>query len=362
MNLLDDPKTLALDASGMLTRIKEMGPELERAWHESAGLELPEAAYGADNVVVAGQGGSATAGDYLDALCAISAELPVAVVRGYALPNYVSESSLVVVSSYSGNTEEALACYDDAWKRGATIIVSTTGGALAERAAADGVLVQRIMYGAAPRAATAHSLAPLLRLGTMLGLCEIEDEEVGDASAARARFIQATGEEVPTTQNPAKQLAIALAGRFAIVMGAEHLAPVASRFKNQLAENAKMLGGADTLPEADHNLVVGLGTAELLGRIVELVTMESAMYDRRNQARFEVTAGLFKEAKVRVHRLQVEGDSHLAQLLVGTAWGDYVSCYLAFLNGVDPTPVPQIVKLKEALADMAAVGPDATKA
>ena len=352
MTSLDDGSLLRLDESDMFGRIRELGTELVRAWKASAGIELPRGAEEAEQVVVAGMGGSATAGDYFAALCAVSAEVPVHVVRGYTLPNYVSERTLVVLSSYSGDTEESLACYDDAWKRGAPILATTTGGRLAERAAQDGVPVYRIAYRAAPRAALPHSLAPLLRIGQRLSYLEVGDGEVEAAGEAHQAFVESElAPEVPGVRNGAKQLALALHGRIALVLGGEHLAPVASRCKNQLAENGKALGAADVLPEADHNLVVGLGTGAKAGQSLSLVTLEApGGYDPRVQKRFEVTTQLFAEDGVPVHRLLVAGETLLAELLAGTAWGDYVSCYLALLNGVDPTPVPQIVRLKAALA------------
>jgi glucose/mannose-6-phosphate isomerase len=295
-------------------------------------------------------GGSATAGDYFAALCERSSELPVTVVRGYELPQYVSDRTLVVVSSYSGNTEETLSCYDDAWKRGSYLLATTTGGAVAERAAVDGVPVYRIAYKSAPRAALAHGLAPLLRLGQRLDLFHCEPDAVRKAAALHDSLVtNKLGPAVPAARNPAKQLAEALHGKLPLILSADHLATVASRFKNQLAENGKALAAVDSMPEANHNLVVGLGTARELAGSVALVTLESALYDRRIERRFEVTSELFEEAGVSVHRIMVEGSTRLEQLIAGTAWGDFVSCYLALLHGVDPTPVPQIDRLKAAL-------------
>jgi glucose/mannose-6-phosphate isomerase len=348
---LDDASLLSLDADGMLGHIRVLGRELARAWQASEELELPAAASDARSVVVAGMGGSATAGDYFAALCGVSAEIPVSVVRGYTLPNYVSDRTLVIISSYSGNTEESLSCYDDAWRRGATIIATTTGGKLAERAREDGVPAWPITYTSSPRAALGHSFAPLLRIGARLGLCAVSNADVATAAEQHAELVSRFAPETPAAKNPAKALAEALHGRVPIVLGAEHLSSVASRFKNQLAENGKSLGAADILPEADHNLVVGLGTGRKAGESVSLVTLESALYDARVQKRFDVTTQIFAEEGVPVHRLQVEGDDLLSQLLQGTAWGDYVSVYLALLNGVDPSPVPQIVRLKAALDD-----------
>jgi len=348
---LDDPQVLSLDRDGMFGWIAELGTQLIRAWHDSEEMEVPQRAPSATSVIIAGMGGSATGGDYFAALCAPVSEIPVTVVRGYSLPNYVSERTLVIVSSYSGNTEESLSCYDDAWKRGAAIAVLTTGGKLAERAAGDSVPVHTITYHAHPRAALAHSLAPLLRIGTMTGICPFDDDRVQLAGELHRSFVTAhLVPPVPLSMNGAKQVAEAIHGRVAFVLGAEHLAPAAARFKNQLAENGKALGAADTLPEADHNLLVGLGTGSAAAKSVSLVTLESPRYNPRTRKRFDVTTGLFEAAGIPVHRLEIAGNSPLQDLLLATAWGYYVSCYLALLNGQDPGPVPQIDLLKAALA------------
>jgi glucose/mannose-6-phosphate isomerase len=352
MSTLDDPALLRLDVSDMFARIAELGTELTRAWDTTAELELPAGARGAANVVLTGMGGSASAADYFAALCLGASEIPVSVVRGYALPNFVSERSLVVVSSYSGNTEEALSAYDDAWKRDAALSVITHGGQLAERAKNDGVPVHRITYESLPRAAIAHGLAPLLRIGSLLGLCAVSDEDVRTAGELHRAFVEAElRPATPESANGAKRLARALKGRVPIILGAEHLSAVAVRFKNQIAENGKALAAAESLPELAHNLVVGLETGKVSGELVTLVLLESGIYDGRIRRRFEATARLFQSSGVPVQRVSVGGETRLQQLLLGTAWGDYTSCYLALLNGVDPTPIPQIERLKAILAE-----------
>ncbi len=351
MNSLDDPDLLALDAGGMLGHIGSVGSELLRAWHASADLELPEAAKRATNVVLAGMGGSATAGDYFATLCAESAELPVYGCRGYALPNYVSERSLVIVTSHSGETEEALSLYDDAWKRGATLLCVTSGGQLAARASEDGVPVHRIRYDGKPRTAMAHGLAPLLRVGAQLALLTLDDDDV--KHAAHAHNTLAADDFAPTVpldRNGAKQVAKQIAGRTPFVVGSEQLAPVATRFRNQLAENGKVLGSADPFPEAAHNLIVGLGTGEAVAHHVALVAIESrSRGDARTVAKLDAFCAQFEALHIPVARIDVGAGRLLQELLAGTAWGDYVSFYLALLNGVDPTPIPQIDQLKLAL-------------
>jgi glucose/mannose-6-phosphate isomerase len=351
MNELDDPSLLALDASGMFAHIRELGTELIRAWESSEELELSDKARRPNAVVVAGMGGSATAGDYFATLCATAGETPVSVVRGYALPNYVCERTLVIVASYSGDTEETLACYDDAWKRGAELLAITTGGQLAERATGDGVPVHRITYKASPRAAIAHSLAPLLRVGHLLDLTGVDGARIKEAGERHREFVETDlVPSSPTSRNGTKQLAQKLHGRFALLLGAEHLAPVAWRFKNQLGENGKALAGADALPEADHNVIVGLTTGASAAPTLTAVSLESPLYDPRLVMRCDATAQQFKQFGVPMERIQTGGQSLLDDLLQGTAWGDYTSCYLGLLNGVDPTPIPQIDALKAALA------------
>ena len=337
----------------MVGHIASVGLELRLAWKASEDLQLPESARKVANIVLAGMGGSATAGDYFATLCAESAELPVYVSRGYSLPNFVSERSLVVVTSHSGDTDEALSLYDDAWKRGAALLCITSGGKLGARAAEDGVPVHQIRYVGKPRTAIAHGLAPLLRVGAKLGLLTIDDADVQCAADAHAAMVAAhLGSSVQFEGNGAKQVAAKLFGRTPFVVGSEHMAPVATRFRNQLAENAKMLGGADSFPEAAHNFIVGLGTAAKVAERVALVAIEPReRSDERTRAKFDAFCAQFEAVHIPVARIDVGGGRLLQQLLVGTAWGDYVSFYLALLNGVDPTPIPQIDQLKLALGE-----------
>jgi glucose/mannose-6-phosphate isomerase len=348
VNGLDTADVLALDRSGMFDHIRDVGHQLALAWEASEELVLPAGAEDAVEIVVAGVGGSATAGDYFASICRPHAAIPVRVVRGYSLPNHVSDRSLVAICSYSGDTAEALACYDDAWKRGASLMAITRGGALAARAGGDAVPVWRIGYEAAPRATTVHTLAPLLRAGRQLGVAAVDTHEIRAAGDRhRALVERELAPEVPAARNGAKRLAMALRGRIPFILGGEHLAPAAVRFKNQLGENGKTLAAADTLPEAGHNVVVGLATAPAHRELMSFVVLEARQtYEPRLMAQLDGFTRQCDEAGLPVHRLTIEGETILEQLLQATAWGDYVSCYLALAQGFDPTPVPQIERLR----------------
>lgn len=297
MSLLDEESIYALDREGMFRHIRDTGTELVRAWDASEGIQLPAGALKTRGVVVAGMGGSATGGDYFAALCLASAPIPVAVVRGYDLPGWVDERTLVIVASHSGNTEEALACYEDARRRRSELLVLTMGGELAARAERDGTSWHRLTYEAPPRAALAHSLAPLLRAGSMLGLCAVDRASIWSAGEVhRALLAEQLGEHIPSWRNGAKRVAEGIDGRFVILFGAEHLTSVARRFRNQLAENGKTLGSFEMLPEANHNFVVGLGTAPEIAGSLAAVAIESELYDSRLRKRFEATAHVIEEA------------------------------------------------------------------
>ncbi len=349
---LDDPAVLALDASGMFTHIRNVGGEFLRAWDAASSLRPPAGAERAEQIVICGVGGSATAADYLVALTAPHGTLPISVVRGYSLPNFVSARTLVIVCSYSGNTEEMLSLYGDARRRGAMVVVITRGGQLGERAAADAnAICWQVTYDSPPRAAMVHSLAPLLRIGAALGVTPLRREDIQAAGDLHRDFIETRlAPHLPFYGNEAKQLALAVRGRLPMVIGAEHLASAAVRFRNQLAENGKTLAVAESLPEAGHNLVVGLGTASIHAANIAVISLESpACYHPRIQRRFEVIAGQFAAEGIPMHRIEPGGGTILQQMLQATAWGDYVSCYLGLLNGFDPTPIPQIEALRQGL-------------
>jgi glucose/mannose-6-phosphate isomerase len=166
------------------------------------------------------------------------------------------------------------------------MVAMTRGGKIGERAAEDDVPVYALRYNSQPRAAIAHSLAPLLRVGLLLGITGVTTHDIREAADLHRAFVASEFEpDIPEERNAAKQIARALHRRFPLVLGAEHLAPVASRFKNQVAENGKALGASDVLPEADHNLIVGLETAADVRESLSLVTLESALYHERNRKR-----------------------------------------------------------------------------
>jgi glucose/mannose-6-phosphate isomerase len=357
---LDDPLTCALDEHGMLARAAGFGQVLRDAWQHTADLRIPDGLAPIRSVVIAGVGGSATGGDYLAALSRCTSPLPVQVVRGFELPDYAAADTFVVCCSHSGDTEETLACFDDAARRGCRLFTITTGGELLRRSREQGCAGVVYSSDAPPRAALPWSLAALLRTGNALGMTVVSGQSVDAAARAHERLAEAAlGPLVPESSNLAKALARAFDGRLPLVLAAGHLEPAATRFKNQLAENGKALAISASLPELGHNLVVALDGVCPHGPSTAVVTLESPLYDRRLARRFDAVTAMFDERGVPVTRLLMRGDGVLEDLVEATAWTDFTSCYVALNKAHDPTPIRPIDELKARVARLACSDTDA---
>jgi glucose/mannose-6-phosphate isomerase len=295
-------------------------------------------------------GGSAIGGDLVETLARAESTVPSAVCRTYTLPAWVGSRTVVIASSYSGNTEETLAAFEEAVARGARPIALTTGGRLAARAQESGFPLLTFSYESQPRAALGYSLIYLVGLFQKLELLADKRHDLAEAVRVLTRLQPTIDAPVPQARNPAKQLAAFLCQHFAVVYGAEHLGPVARRWRTQFAENSKAWAAYEELPELNHNAVVGYEHPAALRDDVAVVLLTSTLYHPRVQVRSQVTADLLARQGVPHHTIQVQGESSLAQMLWAIHFGDFVSYYLAMLYGADPTPVKAIDYLKEQLA------------
>jgi glucose/mannose-6-phosphate isomerase len=278
--------------------------------------------------------------------------VPFEVVRGYALPAYVGPGTLAFVSSYSGNTEEALTAYEAAASRGARVVCSTTGGRLAGLAEASGYDIVRIPAGLQPRAAIGYSLVPLVVALGRLGLTEDPTEEIVSAIDTAREAAAAFGANAPTEANRAKELAAWLTGGTPVIYGAEPLtAPVATRWRTQFAENSKVWAHSAALPEMNHNEIVPLGEPGSACRDKRVVFMRDVEEHPRVALRVEITSRMLEEAGADVRQVGSFGRSRLARVFSLVMLGDFTSVYLAALSGIDPTPIGPIDALKRALSE-----------
>jgi len=301
---------------------------------ESARLEAAPAA----GLMVCGMGGSAIGGDLAAAALGDTLTGPLATVRGYALPSWATPEWTVLCSSYSGDTEETLACFDAAEALGARRIVASTGGSLVEGAREVEVPVIGLPgLLPAPRTAVAYMLVCAAEVAALAGIGPRIHTEI-DAAAA---FLSERGEEL---LQRAAEIADRLGGSTPVVYGADLTAPVARRWKTQVNENAKVQAFFSELPEADHNEICGWN-----GDGFAAVLLEDADQHPRERRRFELTAEAIAEGGATAIRVETEGDTRVARLLWATVLGDLVSLELANARDVDPLPVKAIDRLKTAL-------------
>ena len=331
----------------MITVLDRFPDQCASAIEQGEGFEfLPEERI--DEVVVCGMGGSAIAGDIAKRF----SRAPFFTSRGYLPPVFVGRRTLLVAISYSGNTAETLSSLARGIEAGASILVIASGGQLERIAEARDLPLLKIPSGYQPRAAMGYLALPLLAVLSRIGLLK----EIGpwdSLLAGLGKIRDRCTLSVPTDENRAKRLAEALAGRVPIVYGTVgNTDVVAMRFKTQFNENAKQPAFWNVFPELNHNELVALVRADLLPN-QHVILLENAYDTPENRDRVEVTASLLEKGAVPFTAVSADGESELAQVFSQIYLGDYVSCYLAILNGVDPTPVEPIEDFKKALAELA---------
>lgn len=302
---------------------------------------------GVDNIVLAGMGGSAWPAVYLQVWG--EPTVPFEIVRNYSLPTYVGKNTLFISSSYSGNTEETLSALSEAEERGAQIAVIAAGGKLAERAKEKGHVLYTIPGGIQPRMSSFFFLAAMAQLFEPLGLLPegktAELKEVGDWLKDQ---IGGWGPTVPADKNAAKQLALELMGNSIVVYSGPKMFPAANKFKICLNENAKNVAWVNQYPEFNHNEFIGW-SSHPVDKPYAVVEIRSDLEHERVQKRFVVSERLLSGKRPAPHVIKPEGKSHLEQLLWTSNFCDFVSVYVALLNGLNPTPVDLVEKLKVML-------------
>lgn len=299
-----------------------------------------------DGVVVAGMGGSALAASFVPVWPGVG--VPYEICRDYNLPSWANEKTLVIVSSYSGNTEETLACLKDAQQKGASIAVIAAGGALADAATEHSLPLANLPADLQPRMAPFYNFKALLSILAAYKLVTPNALDQISATAEKMIHIPATwGPSVPTKDNLAKQIAEHMLGKTPIIYGGI-LYPAAYKWKININENAKNTAWCNQYPEFNHNEFIGWSShpVEKPFAVIDLI---SSFDHPQVQKRFTVSDRLLSGKRPKAWQIHAEGETLLEQLLWSVALGDMVSIYLALLNGVNPTPVDLIEKFKKEL-------------
>lgn len=337
-----------LDAGGMFDLVAAFPDHMKVAWKlgaEWAGRlsrEVPR------RVVVCGMGGSAIGADMVRSFLGEHLDVPVHVHRGYAVPARLIEGAMIVFSSYSGNTAETISAYRSVRNRGVPVAAITSGGALGDLCIEDAVPVCRIPGGMPPRAAVAYSFFPLLHLLSACGAAPLVEDEFGEACGALHEVAEKYGSD--SEDNLAAGLAYELKGAVPVIYSCNGLlGAVTRRWKCQFNENSEVIAHSAEFPELAHNEIVGWREGGGLLAQGYVVVLEDE--DDRDEVRRQAAAALeiIEPLAVGVTRVSGRG-GRMARILSVMMLGDFTSVYLAFLNGVDPTPVSNIDLLKRRSA------------
>jgi glucose/mannose-6-phosphate isomerase len=305
-----------------------------------------------DNIVVLGMGGSGVSGDVLASVANSTLPVPVTVLKQYRCPKFVGPRTLALAVSYSGGTEETESMAEGVVEAGAKLVVVSKGGelgALAERA---GALRITCPDGYLPRAALGALIAPLFATLEGIGLVPDAGQWLSGAVSQLASRRDRCAPSVTGTANPAREIARQIGRTIPLVYGGGALGAVAAyRWKCDVNENAKAPAFWNTHPELDHNEICAWGQhGDVTRQVITAVELRHSFEHERLEIRFEVVRELMREAVHDILEVRAEGTGRLAQLLDLMYVGDWVSCYLALDNDVDPGPIDAIFQLKSRLA------------
>lgn len=312
--------------------------QLQEAWQAAQKLTLNFDYQQAKNIVLAGMGGSALGGRVVKSLFENELSVPFEVVTEYHLPEYVNKDSLVIVASYSGNTEETLSCLQDAQKRQAKIFFITTGGKLAQSSEA-GLVYQSLSNPLGyPKTAIGYSV------GGLLGFL------------AKAKILKMKSLELLQIdlRPEAKKLARYFHQHMPVILGSDHLRGAAWVFKNEINEIAHSYCLFYDLPEMNHHLVEAFSGPDWVREKFVYWAIESRDYAPRIKQRYQITQKILKKLKITTKTYQVHNQNLITQALEVIWLGGLTAYYLSLLNKQDPGPEPWILYLKKELAAHAA--------
>ncbi len=350
---LDSEKTYnTYDKEDINFGLENMPRQFDIAWEGASQVKFPVSYQRIERIVLVGMGGSHLAPYMIAQGSFKTRKVPFEIVHGYHVPGYVNAKTLVILSSFSGNTEEVLAAGKEALKKKAKIITISSGGKLAAFARRHKIPQYIFDPGdiaAQPRLGIGFSFAGIAAMLKSLKLIKISKKDIRLMMSAMGDVIQSCLIDVPAKDNPAKIVADELKGRAVLVVGSEHLAGNAHIIQNQINETAKQYCTFMELPELNHHFLEGLTYPKgFFGKFTVLM-LRSDLYNKRVQKRFDLTAEIFEKQGGQVIDYMARGKTEFEEQAELLQFGSYLSYYLAMLNNVEPQFIPYVKAFKEKL-------------
>lgn len=345
-NLDDLDGIRRLDKSGVYDSIEQLPKQCLHAWEDTRDLVVLPSHRNVNKIVMTGMGGSGLGARVIESVYGEKLEYPLVRVNDYDLPDWVDEKTLVICSSFSGTTEEAVENVRQAQARGAAWMVIASGGtliALAKKYRAPYYQITPTYNPSKqPRLALGYSIIGQLALAAKAGIINFDKKELLSCVETMEKVIEEAKVTRDTENNQAKKLAAKLWGKEIIFIAARHLSAAAYTIKNQANENAKNFSASFDIPELNHHFTEGLKFPKSNIKDLICLFLLSSLYPKRIQERMEITKEVIADNKISVFSWEARAEDRLSQAFEFIQFGGFVNFYLAMLNGIDPAPVPWV--------------------
>lgn len=342
-----------IDVSNVLGSVEELGKQCRHAWEEAGKVVVPDSYREVDNVVMCGMGGSGLGARVIDSVYSEQLRFPLIQIHEYHLPGFVNQKTLVICSSYSGETEETVANAKEAIARKAKWMAIGTGNRLIDLAKNHGVpfyqIVPKFNPSNQPRMAVGYSIVGQMGLAAKAGVISVSEEEIGEAIAAMDKVQDGSRVEIEIEKNIAKQIAVKMKGKIVIFVAAEHLVGAVHTVNNQQNENAKNFCVDVQVPELNHHLMEGLKHPLTNPKNLLFVFVNSGLYPERVRQRLLLTKEVVEKNEVEAVVLQMAGAAKLSQAFELIQLGGFANFYLSILYGQNPAPIQWVDYFKERL-------------
>ena len=355
MHKLDDRKRIIrLDRSGVAGSIESLGLQFRQAWDEATKIVIPKSYRKIDTILINGMGGSSLGGHIIEALYGDRLKVPIKVINSYTLPGFVNSRTLYIISSYSGTTEEPIGTFQDARKRGAKILLISTGGTVAQYAKRYRIpayiFSPEFNPSNQPRMGLGYSIAGQLAMLKKTGHLKVSNNEMKKVIDGVVGLHRKFGLKIPFRNNEAKKIAQRLYGKIPVIVGAGHLMQNAHVMANQINENSKVFSMYFVIPELNHHLMEGMRFPVTNKKQLHFLCIESSKYFKKVQKRFMITKKVLLKNSISHSTYTAAGATKLHQVFELLVFGSYVNFYMSMLYGIDPAPIPYVNYFKKQLA------------
>lgn len=353
ISLDDQEKIEEYDKGKIVSTIRLYADQIEQAWEDISSLSIDKDYSEVDNVVICGMGGSALGGRIIDSYLTSRVRVPIEVFTEYDIPNYVNNKTLIILSSYSGNTEETINAYHEAKNKNAKTFIITTGGALRDEINKGGLgylILPKANPSGQPRMGTGYSIFSILSLLSKLKLIELSKDEVFEIAVKIRSFVSSLDINKKSSENLAKKYALKFLNKIPVIVSSEHLYGVTHATKNQINENAKNFAVLFDLPELNHHLMEGLKHPRGSRELLKFLMYKSKLYRKELLKRYDVTKEVIERNGYEVEIFIPFSENKLHQTFEVLIFGSFLSFYLAYLNNEDASQIPWVDYFKAKLA------------